>query len=357
MELLVLNTDLESDSIIDTYESLIWTDRYSAYGDFEIYTPATVETLQQVQQEYYLWNRDSEHVMIIESIEIRSDAEFGNKIIVTGRSLESILTRRIVWKTTNINGNLQNGIQKLLNEAIINPTDSDRKIDNFVFVASTDPAITSLTLEKQIGMGDNLYDTVVDICDSKSIGFKVVLTDDNKFAFSLYAGSDRSYDQLENPFVVFSPGFENIVNSNYLESNKAYKTVTLVAGEGEDDARVTRAVAVSSGGGSGLSRREMYTDVRYLRKDNGDTVLTDAEYQAQLDQKGQEDLAENTIVKTFAGEADTTNTFVYNRDFFMGDVVQVANEYGAESKSRVKEFIRSQDPNGMKAYPTFVIVE
>lgn len=356
MELLILNTKLESDSIIDTYKSLIWTDRYSAYGDFEIYTSATIDVLRQVQKGYYLWNRESEHTMIIEDIEIQSSAEFGNDIAITGRSLESILTRRIVWKTTNLNGNLQNGIKQLIDDAIINPTDPDRKIDNFIFVESADPAITSLTLEKQVGRGDELYETIVDICNSKNIGFKVVLTDAGEFAFSLYAGTDRSYDQLENPFVVFSPNFENIINSNYLDSDKKLKTVTLVAGEGEDDARITRSVAIASGAGTGLNRREMYTDVRYLRKESGDVVLTDAEYNAQLDQKGQEDLAENATVMTFDGEADTTTMFVYGKDFFMGDVVQVANEYGAEAKSRVMEFITSQDANGMKAYPTFTIV-
>ena len=356
MELLILNTKLESDSIIDTYKSLIWTDRYSAYGDFEVYTSATMNVLRQVKKGYYLWNRDSEHTMIIEDIEIQSNAEFGNDIAITGRSLESILTRRIVWKTTNINGDLQNGVKRLLDDAIINPSDPDRKIENFIFVASEDPAITELTLEKQVGMGDNLYETIVDICNSKEIGFKVVLTDDRKFAFSLYAGSDRSYDQLANPFVVFSPKFENIINSNYLDSDKKLKTITLVAGEGEDEARITRSVAIAAGAGTGLDRREMYTDVRYLRKESGDTKLTDAEYGAQLEQKGLEDLAENANVTTFEGEADTTTMFVYGKDFFMGDVVQVANEYGAEAKSRVTEFITSQDANGIKAYPAFTVV-
>ena len=134
MELLILNTKLESDSIIDTYKSLIWTDRYSAYGDFEVYTSATMNVLRQVKKGYYLWNRDSEHTMIIEDIEIQSNAEFGNDIAITGRSLESILTRRIVWKTTNINGDLQNGVKRLLDDAIINPSDPDRKIENFIFV-------------------------------------------------------------------------------------------------------------------------------------------------------------------------------------------------------------------------------
>ena len=37
MELLVLNTTFESIAVVDTYDSLIWTDRYNAYGDFEIF--------------------------------------------------------------------------------------------------------------------------------------------------------------------------------------------------------------------------------------------------------------------------------------------------------------------------------
>ena len=136
MELLVLNTALESSSILDTYNSLIWTDRYYKYGDFEIFTPVSLEIVAQIQKGYYLWSRDSEHTMIVESIEIASDVESGNKLVVTGRSLESILCRRIVWKTTNLTGSLQAGVKKLITDAIINPTDSSRKIDNFILVLS-----------------------------------------------------------------------------------------------------------------------------------------------------------------------------------------------------------------------------
>ena len=36
MEILVLNTNFESVYIIDSCISMIWTDRYNEYGDFEI---------------------------------------------------------------------------------------------------------------------------------------------------------------------------------------------------------------------------------------------------------------------------------------------------------------------------------
>ena len=48
--------------------------------------------------------------------------------------------------------------------------------------------------------------------------------------------------------------------------------------------------------------------------------------------------------------------FKYGIDFFMGDIVQFANEYGHESKVRVIEMVRSEDEDGCSAYPTFETV-
>ena len=70
MEILVLNTDYESVAVIDTYESMIWTDRYNAYGDFEIYFTIDSKLLEFLKEDYYLWLRDSEHCMIIETLKL-----------------------------------------------------------------------------------------------------------------------------------------------------------------------------------------------------------------------------------------------------------------------------------------------
>lgn len=352
MEFLILDENLNASSVLDTYESILWTDRYNKCGDFEIYTSMSDTILKQIKQDYYIWTRDSEHVMIVEDIQITSDAEEGSNLIVVGRSLESILERRIIWNQTNLSGNFQNGIKKLLNENVISPTDSARKIDNFIFVESTDKTITDLTIDAQF-TGDNLYDAICDLCASNLIGFKVTLTENGKFAFELYAGVDRSYNQLANPYVVFSPSFENIINSNYLESKKTLKTVTLVAGEGEGSARRTTEVAISSGGGSGLTRRELYTDARDISSTTDSGTLSDSEYISKLEQRGKQKLADNTETVTFEGEMEASKMFVYGEDFFMGDIVQIVNEFGIESKVRVVEMIYSHDENGVDFYPTF----
>jgi len=348
MELLVLNTDFQSIAVIDTYESLIWTDRYNEYGDFEIYFAMDTGLLEYLKEDNYLWLKDSEHCMIIEDIKIDADTEDGNHLIVTGRSLESILERRIIWGQRIFNGDLQSAIQTMLNENIISPSITDRKISNFIFTASTDSKITGLTIDNQY-TGDDLYTVIKGLCQENNIGFKIVLTDDNKFEFSLYAGADRSYDQTENPYVVFSPNFENIINSNYYSSKANLKNVTLVAGEGEGASRKTTTV----GSASGLSRRELFTDARDISSDTDEGTLTDAEYTAQLVTKGQKDLADHTIVTAFEGEVEVTRLFKYGEDFFIGDIVQIANEYGNEGSAYISELIISRSKDEISIYPTF----
>lgn len=354
MEVWILNENFQSIIDLDVYESLIWTERYNGAGDFEIYTPVDTELLKNIRQNYYVWLEESDQTMIIEEIQVETDVESGNHLIISGRSLESILDRRIIWKQTNLNGNLQNGIKKLITENAISPSIAERKIPNLIFEESTDPAITSLKLSAQY-TGDNLYETLVAICDNFSIGWRIRFDgQSNQFIFSLYAGVDHSYDQFKNPYVIFSPDYENIISSNYVESDKTLKNVALVAGEDEGNVRRT----ITLGTASNLARREMFVDARDIQsQDSEGTTLSDAEYNAMLSTRGYEKLAENQRTMLFEGQIETTKGFIYGLDFLKGDIVQIVNEYGMESKVRVSEIVRAQDTTGYSTYPTFTVVE
>lgn len=356
MDLTVRNTALEIISVIDEFSSLIWTERYSEYGDFELYSPTTQRLLSVLQPDYYLCLKDSDRVMIVEDVGIETDAEQGDHLTVAGRSLESILDRRIIWKQTILDGNFQNGIKKLLDENVINPSDIDRRIPNLVFSASSDPAITNLSIRAQF-TGDNLYEAIKALCDVHNIGFKITLSDSLQFVFRLYSGKDRTYSQSENAYVIFSPSFGNLPHSNYLESKKPLKTVALIAGEGEGAERKTAEVKASNNGSVGLNRRELYVDARDISSTTEEEPLSDADYSELLSQRGKERLSENAATQSFEGQLDTHAQFVYGRDFQIGDIVEIANEYGIRAKACVAEFVRSQSASGVEAYPTFVMVE
>ena len=353
MELYVLDKNFESVYIIDTYESIIWTDRYCGYGDFEIYASATSELKNYAKADYYLWQKDSEHMMIIEETTIMSDASTGSHIKIVGRSLESLLDRRIVWGMTQINGSLQDGIAKIIRENFTSPSVANRKISNFIFEKSTDSRITSLRVSKQY-TGDTVYDIIQELCDACGMGFKVTLNSSNQFVLRLYMGTDRSYNQTTNPFVTFAPSFDNIINSNYFENKALLKNVALVAGEDEGDKRRAEVVGVSSG----LDRRELFVDARDIQSEVDGEPLTDSQYIFLLKIRGVEKLQECPHVTSFEGEVDASIMFRYGVDFFMGDYVELANEYGQGGKARIDELVFSQDTNeGFKVVPTFVILD
>ena len=108
MEVLIMDEKFQQVCLIDAFESLIWTERYHGFGDFEIYTPANAELMRTVKQDYYAWLKDSDQVMIVEEVQISTEVETGGHLTISGRSLESILDRRIIWQQTVLNGNLQN---------------------------------------------------------------------------------------------------------------------------------------------------------------------------------------------------------------------------------------------------------
>ena len=333
-------------SVVENFSSFVWTDRYYSAGDFELYVPPTIRVLTQYIPDYYIVRPDSEHVMIIDSVLLEEDDD-GYSYKISGESLESILKRRILWTDTTLSGNFQDAIKTLLNDSIISPSIADRKIDNFVFVKSEDEAITSLTIEEaEYSKDETIYDIIEKNCQEFEIGFKVTLTSDNKFAFTLYKGVDRSYDQTAVPYVIFSPAFDNLTSSSFLKSYTDYKNVALVTGTSTDSEGESTDLSTVVGEASGLDRRETHIDAGDVQ---GNTSV--------LTKKGNEELAALKKTEAFEGEANVFNMFVYGKDFFIGDMVQLEDAFGNTGKSIVSEMVFSSDGEGEKFYPTFIVPE
>ena len=121
VNLILYNKNFERECIVDVFHSLIWTDRYQSPGDFELYISPYIEFFEKAQDGYYLYNANSEHMMIIESIKTQTDIDTGIMATVTGRSLESILERRIIWNSTWFAGSIEECIKLIIDTNIINP--------------------------------------------------------------------------------------------------------------------------------------------------------------------------------------------------------------------------------------------
>lgn len=428
----VLNKSLEMIGIVDSYKSLIWADRYNTAGDCELYVQATNENLQLLQKGYYLTRLDSEMVCQIKKIQLDTDAENGNYLIVTGYDVKQWLDQRILWGTMTADGNAETFVRNMVNKALGNANLYARQMvkpDGSRMFYLGDPAGFTEVITEQASY-QNVGEKVREYCQKYQWGYKVVLSN-NLLWFKLYAGTDRTNS------VIFSNAYENLSASTYIEDETNMGNVALVAGEGQGSNR-SRNV---SGHAEGVDRYEIYVDAKDISKtitwgdltnlypttdsggqgyisgnetsgytykmnyiniqivdndqltnlkatypngteitidgnlyyqiyneviadlpsnsleDSDSVVLRDVVYSVYLLTRGYDKLAEYGAVTSFQGTIQPDTTFIYGRDYYLGDLVTVENEYGISVQARITEVVEVNDDNGYRVEPKFEYIQ
>lgn len=344
---IIANTDFEKLAALDDFSSFIWTSRYYSAGDFELVVPVSPVSLAVMRKGFYVFRDDTEDdVGIIETLDIQKNADGEETIIAKGRFLTSILGRRIVAEQTQINNQtIDTACSTLITNEIIEPEIEERAIDNFT-IDGTFTTAKKITIQIT---GKNLLDAIGGICEANGIGFRVGLSGSD-FVFRMYEGTDRSYAQSVNPYVVFSDKYDNLLSSEYQENYMNVVTDVLIAGEGEGLDRKT--LWVTKAGLSGLERYEYYKDARNMSTNDGE--IPEEEYFEQLAAEGAESITDYTAA--FSGEVDFSG-IRYGVDVFLGDICTVENtRWGLYMNSRLVEVIESIDESGAYTItPTFGI--
>lgn len=351
MDLLVYSEELVLQGIVDTASSIIWANRFRECGDFEIYVPASAAMMELLKEDRLVARTDDDMVCIIEHVEIQTDEEAGDYLIVTGRCLRSLLARRIIWDQTAITGTVENVMRQLVTDAFISPAIPERKYEALALAEAhgyTDRVQVQYT-------GDNLLEAIEELCAANNYGFKVTLQsttvlETGSIIVDFYKGVDRSESQSALPRVVFSEEYDNLKASKYTRDKTNYKSVALVAGEGEGNAR-RKAVVTRTEDLSGLHRRELFVDARDISSNSGE--ISDAEYMAQLAERGRTSISEAAIVESIEGTVEMDQTHVYGTDYELGDIVTAVNKYGIRINTQVLEIVETWDENGYTCTPTF----
>lgn len=257
IDVYILDKDLNLIGIMDTYKSLIWASRYKEDGDCELYVEATSENLNLLRNDYYLYRQDDEMVCQIKKVELDTDTENGNYIIVTGKSVTNFLNQRIIWGTSSVNGNVEQYIRKNIENALGSSAIPERQLKKsdgtIIFKLGTIANLIEVAQEQN--SYKNIGELVREKCQKYGWGYKVILVD-GFFYFILYKGADKS------DFVVFSQEYENINSTKYIEDAENIQNVALVCGEGEGSERIRD----TSGYAEGVNRHELYVDARDISK-------------------------------------------------------------------------------------------
>lgn len=256
-DIYVLNKNLEPIGIIDTYKSCIWANRYKEVGDCELYVEATTEKMDLLVKGNYLTRLDDDMVCQIKKIELDTNSEEGNYLIVTGYDVKTFLDQRVIWGTSSVDGNVEDYLRNNINRTLGNPTLSARQLKKAngqrLFYLGDKANFTEVTTEQN--SYNNVGELVREKCNKYNWGYKVVLSN-NTLYFKLYKGTDRSN------YVIFSDDFENLAATKYIEDDTNLGNVALVAGEGEGSER-SRNV---SGYAEGVDRYEIYVDAKDISK-------------------------------------------------------------------------------------------
>lgn len=382
MDIFILDVLLRPVDIVDEYISFIWTERYADKGDFELVAPATLANRRKFVLDSMISIPDSKRIMRIHKVEEKDDEDNGVTLTVKGYDLSFMLQQRVL-ATKDLDGMLlavqtfsdsspidlmdhfvwriciaASGLQisagdtiPLLNDYVANP--------GSLYPASNIPPPTpgGFLWEQKIA---TLYSAVTDLAKAYDLGFRLYKDPNaSKLYFEGYNGIDRTSAQTEFPPVIFSSDMNNLQSTTEYQDNEAHYNVVVaiyqyqnpVEGDLPETLTIHEIVsdsqlAFSSGG---FDQKTKFISITQLPEG---MVIEDApDYLIQL---ATEELNKARPVDVYDGEIDPNSGLVYERDYFLGDIVEVRGNNGGGAFMRVVEQIIKFDSNGKSSYPTLL---
>ena len=431
MYLAVLDESMIIQHICEDYKSVVWTERFHGFGDFKLVVPGTLENLRTYQLDYYLYTNGTNKLMIIEQVELNTEYGKESLLTISGRSLESILDRRVmhpypIWEGTKLcmherTKGLVKDVIKHYTNLLFKQRDSldashERHVTGFGWysvdelpdgirkgrpVSSMDIGNIKVNangnvrnMTQNAGFTHSSYDDVdpyimegswyklvQELTDLTMSGWAIEYNGEDPYYWYgyTYNGVNRTFGQGERPAVVFSPKYDNLSKATYFKSKVSTRTKifsgavkftvpTKLTFSGEyldnngDSAMQNNSVTV---GTKGLGLREGYLQSPSIEHTNGYMTSTERGTKGvasidpesiyrQIAEQCNTELWKHMPLEMFSGEAAQQSMYVYNEDFFLGDFVQIQNEFGQQDIARVTEYIRtSSDSEGDVFYPTF----
>ena len=278
MYLAVLDESMIIQHICEDYKSVVWTERFHGFGDFKLVVPGTLENLRTYQLDYYLYTMGTNKLMIIEQVELNTEYGKESLLTISGRSLESILDRRVmhpypIWdgtllcKQERTRGKVKDVIKHYSNllfkqrdsldanharhvkaygwYAVDELPESIRKgrpvssMDIGDIQVSAANKVRPMVPDNAVGWGSypdydkdpysmegSWYKIVQELTDLTMSGWAIEYDGEDPYYWYgyTYNGVNRTFGQGERPAVVFSPKYDNLSKATYFKSKVGTRT-------------------------------------------------------------------------------------------------------------------------------------
>lgn len=396
MDLLTVRKDDYSiKELVEGWQTLIWTERFQPWGDFELHTQDVHYTRDLLPERSLCTLRDTEEVMMVDSHDIKLNADNVPELTIKGRTLDSFITNRI-WKNAPYGKAVKMKHKYTIKEAaaawlwnaICNGTGNDvlrddalqpegNELPHVILTVSTPTDyVEGGTKARKVENGV-VYDQLMTFLSSGKLGIRIIrpnntngrkvtigsggaystelVHDIENLRFDIYKGRDLT-DKI-----IFSWKAGHLDEPEYLFSSEIFKTGAYVKGDPRSNYYTDPDVL--PGTNSGWNRRDAFVDGGQkddLERHEGES---DAAFEARKEEAADdfEESLEDAGFRAVRKEGAHINgveakispfiNYKYQRDYRLGDQVRVQGQYGSANKW-VTEFIRTEDENGEIGYPT-----
>ena len=348
------------EAVCDSFSSLLWDIECYQCGAFEVYIAANPQNIEIFRTGRIIGrDDDKENFGIIESVKIDTDAENGDYLTVSGRFLMCLLERRIIYPTYSATANTAYGdiVRDVVAQNCMN--DDNRRIPG-LSLGDVSGECWEQTTKLQVSY-TNLMEWIYTICEkiggTANIRLSKIENEHYQMLFELSQGTDRSIMQEENPHVVFSDSYSNLLSFNYAEDISVQQNFAYVLGHGEGADR-KRTTYFDGNEPSYLERYEVYVDADDISEEeqlDGETrQIPYDEYIELLKNRGSEKMVSPKTASESTIAANNTQ-YQYQKDYAVGDYVTVQHRrFGMiQPKIQLIGMVEGFDQNGRSLTPTF----
>lgn len=380
MEVYALDSLFRRIEVVDRFESLIWTERWSDIGEFELHLQSTRGNRLLFKTGTRLAITESKRVMTVETAESASDSEGRQMLKVKGRSLEAILDERPAIGTSSGTNPVSEWtlqdypewVARVMFHTIMTGSlHADDAISQLYWdppghpdgPSAGTPGTDNLYPPDSIPESNfeiiwrqkpkSLYAAIKEIADIYDFGFRFYRNGDTgQLFFNVYTGNNRTLQQEVLTPVVFSQDLQNLMDTTEFDTMEKTKNVAYVMWEHPDTHVVYREIVYAPEFNPddmiGLERHVIYVSGEVPDDDKGSASLISA----ALIRQGLDELAQHRAFRGFDGEISQYTQYKYDQDYFLGDMVVMQDSNGLRNNMRVTEQIFVSDRDGDRSYPT-----
>lgn len=325
MQYFIYDKEGKKQALLQNCTSIQWMPKYYSSGSFEIHARRTKDNDSYLIEGNRIVCTDRNEIGFITCVQLQS------QVIEVRGSLDN-LSARINLGTATIR-NIEASLLKLVET-------NKRGLDiNVGMPKGLEPSIKYGSSTSY----SNLADDFEDYCQKGGLGWREIVHEGKLNYLEIYQGELKRN-------AVFSDDLGNIKSQSYEINLSKYKNVAYVFGE--DSGSYRKCVVVDIRANTNEDIRELYVDARDLqseyKEDGVDKQYSEEEYQAMLEQRGQQKLADvNKNAYKFEFELDPYSQVAkLGTDYDLGDIVPVkSNQYKILALARITELKFIEEAN------------